>query len=199
MARTPTGNPRGRPKGSGLLLGEEQTRLTIRIPRALYEALEERAATLHFTRGAPELARTVREALAHYLTCTHKGQTRNIPGPEAAPLSRQTEHAPLSTPSLSPDPDTKICLPENKPSMNIRQTENGTHDGATIGQTQHEVPCFDPSKYVLGKLCPRGHRCGDTGQSLLRIANLGCLACDKERARERRQAKRQAIPDGTRA
>jgi hypothetical protein len=50
---------------------------------------------------------------------------------------------------------------------------------------------FDPTKYRLGKLCPRGHDYQGTGQSLLRIANDGCLVCDRERARERRQQKRQ--------
>ena len=52
------------------------------------------------------------------------------------------------------------------------------------------VPAFDTSKYILGKLCPRRHSYHGTGQSLLRRANLGCLACDREKAQERRQAKR---------
>jgi hypothetical protein len=60
--------------------------------------------------------------------------------------------------------------------------------------SDRNMPAFDTSKYVLGKLCPRGHDYQGTGQSLLRRANLGCLDCDREKARERRQAKRQAAP-----
>jgi hypothetical protein len=43
----------------------------------------------------------------------------------------------------------------------------------------------------LGKLCPRRHDYNGTGQSLLRKTNHLCLACDRERAQERRQAKQQ--------
>jgi len=46
---------------------------------------------------------------------------------------------------------------------------------------------FDATKYVLGRLCKRGHAWGQTGQSLLFKANHRCAACSRERARERRQ------------
>ena len=52
------------------------------------------------------------------------------------------------------------------------------------------IPPFDPGKYVLGKLCPRSHDYHGTGQSLLRRSNRHCLACDREKFRERKQAKR---------
>ena len=51
------------------------------------------------------------------------------------------------------------------------------------------VPAYDTSKHYLGKLCPRHHDYHGTGQSLLRKTNHLCLACDRERAKERRQAK----------
>ena len=50
-------------------------------------------------------------------------------------------------------------------------------------------PTYDTSKHYLGKLCPRHHDYHGTGQSLLRKTNHLCLACDRERAKERRQAK----------
>jgi hypothetical protein len=50
-------------------------------------------------------------------------------------------------------------------------------------------PTYDTSKHYLGKLCPRRHDYHGTGQSLLRKTNHLCLACDRERAKERRQAK----------
>src|SRR5215831_2257651 len=77
MART--GNPRGRPKGSGLRLGAQQTRVTIRIPQALYDRLDAYAAGRHFTRGTTQLADCVRELLEHALACPYKRQIKNIP------------------------------------------------------------------------------------------------------------------------
>jgi hypothetical protein len=54
------------------------------------------------------------------------------------------------------------------------------------------VPTYDTSKHYLGKLCPRRHDYHGTGQSLLRKTNHLCLACDRERAKERRQARHAA-------
>jgi len=54
-----------------------------------------------------------------------------------------------------------------------------------------QTPAYDASMHVLGKLCKRGHDWHGTGRSLLRLANLGCLECDAEKARERRKAKAQ--------
>ncbi len=51
---------------------------------------------------------------------------------------------------------------------------------------------FDATKYVLGKLCPRQHDYDGTGHSLLRLSNRHCLACDREKFHERKQAKRRA-------
>ena len=53
-------------------------------------------------------------------------------------------------------------------------------------------PTYDTSKHYLGKLCPRRHDYHGTGQSLLRKTNHLCLACDRERAKERRQARHAA-------
>lgn len=55
------------------------------------------------------------------------------------------------------------------------------------------VPPFDPQRFLLGRLCPRGHAYGTTGQSLLTRASRHCPQCDTEQARERR-ARRNAAP-----
>ena len=89
MPRQTTGRPRGRPKGSGEL--GEQIRLTVRIPLALYERLATFAEGRSYTRGAPQLAVCVREALVAYLE--NIGQTKNDDKPQATNL-RQTINVP---------------------------------------------------------------------------------------------------------
>ena len=63
MPRQPTGNPPGRPRGSGLGTGEDAPRLTIRLPQALHARLEAYAEQAHYHRGAPPLAPCIREAI----------------------------------------------------------------------------------------------------------------------------------------
>ena len=55
-----------------------------------------------------------------------------------------------------------------------------------------EVLPFDPVKYRLGKLCPRGHDYQGTGQSL-RVNNKAgyCLACNAAVNQRKRAHKRQ--------
>ena len=60
---------------------------------------------------------------------------------------------------------------------------------APVFMSDMHIPAYDTSKHSLGKLCPRHHDYHGTGQSLLRKTNHLCLACDAERAKERRQAK----------
>jgi hypothetical protein len=68
------------------------------------------------------------------------------------------------------------------------QTES-TPGPARMSDTN--VPAFDTTKYVLGKLCPRGHDYHGTGHSLRHLRRHVCLACDAEQARARRQAQRK--------
>ncbi len=93
MPRKPTGNPRGRPPGTGTL--GEQTRFTVRIPTELYARLEAFAEGRSYTRGTPQRAGCVRELLEHALLCPYKRQTTNIPLPSEY-NNRQTENIPLN-------------------------------------------------------------------------------------------------------
>jgi hypothetical protein len=54
-----------------------------------------------------------------------------------------------------------------------------------------ETPPYDPTKYVLGRLCPRGHEYEATGKTLLRMPGFHCRQCENELARERRAAQRE--------
>jgi hypothetical protein len=127
MPRKPTGRGRGRPPGSGQL-GEEGTghkRLTVRLPTELYDALEVVAEREHYTREAPELARTVRTALEHYLACpqrrqtgivhptilAHKGQTEN----SREPLEDSTRHARIVPEPLGDTRGQTESVPEPAP------------------------------------------------------------------------------------
>lgn len=48
------------------------------------------------------------------------------------------------------------------------------------------IPAYDPTKYVLGQLCPRGHDYYGSGQTLLRLPGRSCPACAKAGKRDRR-------------
>src|SRR5215471_16913226 len=52
------------------------------------------------------------------------------------------------------------------------------------GQPADACPPFDPTNNVLGKLCPRRHEWGTTGQSLLRRSNFRCRTCENAARRE---------------
>lgn len=54
-------------------------------------------------------------------------------------------------------------------------------------------PPFDPANNVLGKLCPRRHEWGTTGQSLLRRSNFRCRTCENASRREKRAAQREPL------
>ena len=150
MART--GNPRGRPKGSGLRLGAQQTRVTIRLPQALYDRLDAYAAGRHFTRGTTQLADCVRELLEHALACPYKRQIKNIP------MALEQPPAPHRNSSSLPDNRLEEPLPP-------------------MGDT----PAYDQAKYHLGQLCLNGHDYQGSGQSL-RANNKAryCIACNKD-------------------
>src|SRR5206468_12965867 len=51
---------------------------------------------------------------------------------------------------------------------------------------------YNPATHSLGKLCPRQHHYRGSGQSVLRLSNRHCRACDREKFHERKQGKRQA-------
>lgn len=85
-------------------------------------------------------------------------------------------------------------IPEPALEGDAWHTPQDTHEVASNTVLREDVPVFDTTKYTLGKLCPRRHAHGTTGQSLLRLSNRHCITCDREKFHERKQAKRQAQP-----
>src|SRR6267143_2991887 len=98
MPRKPTGNPRGRPKGTGEL--DAPQRITVWLSGDLYRQLEAYAEGRHFHRGTPVLASCVRELLGRALACPYKQQTENVPVPEQEMVSLPIADLP-ALPALS--------------------------------------------------------------------------------------------------
>jgi hypothetical protein len=176
MPRQPTGNPRGRPPGTGQLgteLLETQTRLTVRIPQDLYERFEAFVASRRFHRGKPFLAASVREALEHFLTCqappgphtatAHSGQTGND---TPAPVTRNKRQ----TGNVQPQQRVPMVLTATRQTDTQQKLASGT--------------------YHLGDICKRGHAWLDTGQSV-RTEKRECVQC-KHFSRAGEKARRRA-------
>jgi hypothetical protein len=53
------------------------------------------------------------------------------------------------------------------------------------------APAFDATRFVLGRLCPRGHDYQGTGHALRKRHSGSCVACEREQQRERRARRRQ--------
>jgi hypothetical protein len=141
MPRTRTGRPSGRPAGRGCL-GEEgagHKRLTVRLPVALYDALAAEAQAACEQGRRPDLARTVRTALEHFLACPDKRQTQTLLPPSgenneqiihklllAEENTRQTRNVPEA---LEDNTGQTINVPEVLEALedlenNNRQTES---------------------------------------------------------------------------
>src|SRR5262249_11809971 len=104
---------------------------------------------------------------------------------------------------VSDDKVGSAATPTGRPARRLPRKvadKKAAREGAQTGSTEgtapilsdSNIPAYDTSKHYLGKLCPRRHDYHGTGKSLLRQTNHLCLACDRERTKERRQAKRSA-------
>jgi len=72
-----------------------------------------------------------------------------------------------------------------------QQAPQGMSQPAPQQAQDTEAAPYDATKYVLGRLCRRGHAYGQTGKTLLSLPARQCRQCQAERARERRAAKRE--------
>jgi signal transduction histidine kinase len=68
--------------------------------------------------------------------------------------------------------------------------------GCLAGDTPpaaEDSPHFDRAKYLLGKLCKRGHEWGTTGRSLLSVHGHTCKECKVEYKRRKRTEQLQPV------
>ena len=162
-------------------------RYTVRLPAAL-DALVSDAV-----RHGQSVSDIIRGALEAYFA--------------VRPTVRPTAHVDVSdeTPPVSDkladtvsDILTQIAALEQRlarleaphPPVRRRQTpQPGVSDNRadTSSDTGDAEPSFDPTKFLLGTLCPQQHDYAGTGQSLLRKTTRYCRECDVERQRARRQ------------
>jgi len=73
----------------------------------------------------------------------------------------------------------------------IPSDRNTVSEMVSDSHTTAELPPYDPTKYVLGKLCPGRHEHGTTGRSLLRLPKRQCDLCKRAANTQYRQAKQQ--------
>jgi hypothetical protein len=176
----PTGRPRGRPKT------KESVTLMARVDMPLANEVK-RYASLH----RQPLSVIIRDALTLLMDEYPFAGDRSVP-------HRLAAHEFLSDRYESP---LDMLIGETD-STEVEALLADTKDASTASTPKTafasdiNIPTYDISKHYLGKLCPRRHDYHGTGQSLLRTTNHLCLACDAERAKERRQAKRAQTSRG---
>ena len=164
-------------------------RITIRLSPDLAARL---AATVG-TRGT--LADTVRHAIEAYLE--GEADTRQ---PWQTPLAAAADVAATLADmrtrlagieqrleALEATAATRQPQPRPRPPARPRSAARA----ALADTADAPAPGYDPTRFALGVLCPRGHKYQQTGQTLRRLPSHVCPACDVEQQRARRQAKRE--------
>jgi hypothetical protein len=170
----------------------DEYRVTIRLTPEVYALLEARGS-----RGMP-LAAIVREALIDSLTRQPEAATPpDTLAETVAILAASLEDLRQQVAALSSRVE-RLAAQSRQPAATPRQPRQPSAakpqqlpTAAPVSDTPSDaaIPPFDPNKFVLGKLCPRGHDYYGTGQTLRRVFRHVCPACDVERTREARKAK----------
>jgi len=153
------------------------------LPQQTITTVQEQAALLR------RLAQTLARSADTLLTISPQDMSSTPEGERLGKASVDYSNTGIETRAYNRNTEVEQCAdtgayPSNAPAEHEEESSN------TV--LQESIPPFDPTKYTLGKLCPRGHSYHSTGQSLLRVSDRHCIACDREKKRERRQAKGQA-------
>lgn len=175
----PTGRPRGRPKT------KEYVTLMARVPQDLAERTQRYAS-----RKRQTISEVLRDGLLVLL------QDEDPYRPFMSDKKRRDGilsdmKAEEITPHTQP-----VMMSDNEAVSPAKVSDTKKAKAGIVYDTKKAAPSimsdiiadFDAAKYVLGRLCPRGHDYHGAGQSLLRRSNRHCLVCDREKAQERKQA-----------
>jgi len=174
-------------------------RYTLRLPRALDDAVQ---AHLHAT-NTP-FADLMREALSAYL-----GDT-----PRTVPLTSADTPPTLHALTSADSTNTLRILQDQLAALTSRveileqrltprrQRADRSADRAPTGRADtppteaDSPPAYDTARYILGRLCPRGHEYQQSGQTLRLILGRKCRQCEIEGQRERRRVTRERLTPG---
>ena len=166
----PTGRPRGRPKT------KEYVTLMARFPQDLAEQIERYAGRKQQTisevlrDGALVLLQEDEDAYRPFMS------DRKAAG-DILSDTKEEEEPPKAPPLIMSDINAALA-----PAAGTAEKSAAIVSDA--------ITAFDAAKFVLGKLCPRGHDYHGAGQSLLRRSDRHCIACEREKPRKRQRAKR---------
>jgi hypothetical protein len=141
------------------------------------------------TSGEDEYASDTKGAITDIPSDDNRDSTST---PLETPVRRRSRKASVRKTADNKVSDKKAATPPILSDTKGATTASLPASPAPAFMSDTNIHGYDTSKHYLGKLCPRGHDYKGTGQSLLRRINHLCLACDRERAQERRQAKRTA-------
>ncbi|MGE0278733.1 MAG: hypothetical protein AB7R40_25320 [Nitrospiraceae bacterium] len=166
---------------------DDSTRLTIRVPRAVVRQLENHIGPRETLSAV--VRRILLSAVADETDTTAQADTSDTSDTTALAATVHALQVQLA--------QMQSAIAALQAWQVTRQPEPTQLTGMTCqpetpGSLPHVVnpPALTlPANRTLGKLCPRGHDYQGTGQSLLRLPGRVCLACDKERAKARRQGR----------
>ena len=185
MAYKRTGRPPGRPKT------KEYVTLMARVPQDVADQAK-RYAGLHrhtmsdVLRDGLLMLLQEQDPYRPYVSDTNAAQ--EIMSDVKSLSGREVQEIVSDTNGIAENvSDRKEAMPALVP-------ENITAPAEIVSDSNADDKDYDPTTHSLGKRCPRQHEYRRTGQSVLRLSNRHCRACDREKFHERKQAKRQAQP-----
>ena len=156
----------------------EDYRVTLRLSPDLYAQLQSRGS-----HGQPLVA-ILREALIDYLTRQSGQPPRAAMADSLAAIHTRLADIEQRLGALEATAATR------QPQTQARQPPRA-RSAARAAMADTTTPAYDATRFVLGKLCPRGHAYGTTGKTLLRLPSRNCPACTNAFKREQRAAKRE--------
>ena len=196
---------RGRPPK-----GVERSNILLRMPTNLIEQVDTFKERLEAERGGFVINRTdmlIRLIEVGLQTLIQARQP--APHPAHRPMTQPAPGSPTNstqTPAvaealadaaafLEGEDDEAMPAPEAPAApVPALSYDNTTVLQGSARQTAIPPDDYDKAKYVLGKLCPRRHEWGTTGQSLLSVHGHTCKECKDAYKRRKRAEKRQEQP-----